>query len=144
MQVQDILKTKGSAVKSVRPTDRVQTLARRLAEDKVGAMVVIGDTGTLDGIVSERDIARALAAHGCELLDKPVSEIMTTVVITCAPKDSLYGVAKLMTTRRIRHVPVSDNGQLVGLVSIGDVLNHRLEELQLEANVLRDYAIALR
>ncbi|MEQ1718592.1 MAG: CBS domain-containing protein [Hyphomicrobium sp.] len=144
MQVQDILKTKGADVKSVRPGDRVQTLTRRLAEDKVGALVVLSETGKLEGIVSERDIARGLATYGCDLLEMPVTEIMTKVVITCSPADSLYGVAKVMTTRRIRHVPVSENGRLVGLVSIGDVLNHRLEELQLEANVLRDYAIALR
>jgi CBS domain-containing protein len=144
MQVQDILRTKGTAVMSVRPGDRVHTLARRLAEDKIGAMVVLGDDGTLVGIVSERDVARSLAVYGNELLEMPVSGIMTKVVITCAPTDSVHGAAKVMTTRRIRHLPVQDAGKLVGLVSIGDVLNHRIEEVQLEANVLRDYAIALR
>ncbi|MGL4395836.1 MAG: CBS domain-containing protein [Hyphomicrobium sp.] len=144
MIVQDILKTKGSAVKSVSSSDTVQRLSRRLADEKVGAMVVLSRDGALEGIVSERDVARGLAMYGCDLLTMPVGDVMTKVVITCSPRDSLYGVAKLMTKRRIRHVPVIERGALAGLVSIGDVLNHRLEELELEAKVLRDYAIALK
>ncbi len=144
MQVHHILKDKGSAIKSVNPTDNVQTVAKRLSDEKVGAMVVISPLGTLEGIVSERDLVRGLATQGCDLLEMPVSSIMTRAVITCSPADSLYGIAKVMTNRRIRHLPVSELGKLVGLISIGDVLNHRLQEVQLEANVLRDYTIALK
>ena len=144
MIVQDILTVKGSSVKSVRTSDTVQSLVRRLLEEKIGAMVVLSETGTLSGIISERDVVRGLAVDGCDALAKPVTQFMTAGVVTCSPQDSLFGVAKLMTKRRIRHLPVTSNGELVGLVSIGDVLNHRLEELQMEANVLRDYSIALR
>ncbi|MBR2535800.1 MAG: CBS domain-containing protein [Hyphomicrobium sp.] len=144
MIVQDILSAKGSSVKSVRTGDSMRTLVGRLLEDKIGAMVVLSDSGALAGIISERDVVRGLAIEGCDALSKPVTTFMTSGVVTCSPKDSLFGVAKLMTKRRFRHLPVTENGDLCGLVSIGDVLNHRLEELQLEANVLRDYSIALR
>lgn len=144
MQVRNILKDKGSSIKSVLPADTVQYVAKRLSGEKVGAMVVISPGGTLEGIVTERDIIRGLAVQGCELLGLPVTSIMTRAVITCSPADSIYGVAKVMTNRRIRHLPVSEQGRLVGLVSIGDVLSRRLEEVQLEADVLRDSTIALR
>ncbi len=144
MKVIDILHDKGDVVKSVNPTDTVQFLMRRLWQEKVGAMVVISQTGALEGIVSERDLMCGLAEHGAALLAMPVSNIMTRAVITCSPQDSLYGIAQIMTRRRIRHLPVSDGGRLVGLISIGDVLSRRLEEVQQEASVLRDYTIAVR
>ncbi|MEQ1669864.1 MAG: CBS domain-containing protein [Hyphomicrobium sp.] len=144
MIVQDILTAKGSNVKSVNPSDTLQSLSRRLLEEKIGAMVVLEDGSKLCGIISERDVVRGVALHGIEALGRPVSAFMTRDVVTCSPKDSLFGVAKLMTSRRIRHLPVSENGKMAGMISIGDVLNHRLEELQLEANVLRDYSIALK
>lgn len=144
MQVSDILESKGSVIKSVNPTDTVQFVSKRLTQENVGAMVIMSPAGRLEGIVSERDVVRGLSVHGCSLLEMPVSFIMTRTVITCSPADSLFGVARVMTTRRIRHLPVSAAGQLIGLISIGDVLSNRLEELQLEANVLRDYTIALR
>lgn len=137
LQVRDVLRDKGDAVKSVNPTDTVQFLAQRLHLEKVGAMVVIGDTGALEGIVSERDIARGLATHGPRVVDLPVAEVMTRAVITCALSDSIYNVAKVMTARRIRHLPVAQGDKLVGLISIGDVLNRRLEEVRYEASVLR-------
>ncbi len=137
LQVRDVLRDKGDAVKSVNPTDTVQFLAQRLLSEKVGAMVVIADTGALEGIVSERDIARGVAAHGAGVLEMPVAAIMTPAVITCALSDSIYNVAKVMTARRIRHLPVAQGDDLVGLVSIGDVLNRRLEEVRYEASVLR-------
>lgn len=137
LQVHDVLRDKGAAVKSVNPTDTVQYLCHRLLTENVGAMVVIGDTGALEGIVSERDLARGVAAHGAGVLEMPVSAIMTRAVITCALTDSIYNVAKVMTARRIRHLPVAQGATLVGLVSIGDVLNRRLEEVRYEANVLR-------
>ncbi|MGE0053082.1 MAG: CBS domain-containing protein [Hyphomicrobium sp.] len=144
MKVIDILKEKGDVVKSVNPTDTVQFLSRRLFQEKVGAMVVISHTGAVEGIVSERDFTRGLAEYGPSLLAMPVSNIMTRAVISCAPQDTLQTVAQIMTRRRIRHLPVSDGVKLIGLISIGDVLNHRLEEVQREANVLRDNTIEIR
>lgn len=137
LQVRDVLRTKGGAVKSVNPTDTVQFLAQRLRSDQVGAMVVIADTGALEGIVSERDIARGVAQFGASVLEMPVSAIMTRAVITCAPVDSIHNVAKVMTARRIRHLPVSEGDKLIGLISIGDVLSRRLEEVRYQASVLR-------
>lgn len=144
MRVADILKIKGRDVKTIGASDAIQNLARRLNEDKVGAMVVVDADGMIEGIVSERDVVRGLAVRGCELLDMPVGKLMTRVVITCVEDDSVQGIAKVMTQRRIRHLPVTENGKLSGLISIGDVLNTRIEEVQLESNVLRDYTIALR
>ena len=144
MRVSDILKEKGSEVKTIKPAELIQTFARRLSNDKVGAMVVLGQQDSIEGIISERDLARGLAEHGSELSAMRVTDLMTKVVITCAAEDSILGVANVMTRRRIRHLPVTEKGKLVGLISIGDVLKFRLEELQLEANILRDYTIALR
>jgi CBS domain-containing protein len=142
MKVSDILKDKGSAVKAVQATDSILILAQKMKSDAVGAMVVIGPSGRLDGIISERDIANGLAAHGEALPRMLVRDLMTTAVITCSPEDPIASVAKVMTQRRFRHMPVQQDGKLIGLVSIGDVLKHRLDELQLETNVLRDFVIA--
>ena len=144
MRVVDILKEKGSDVKTVKSGDSIQMLARCLSEEKVGAMVVVGAHGAIDGIISERDVSRGLAAYGTKVTTMPVSDLMTKTVITCSPLDSILAVTKVMTQRRIRHLPVIENGRLTGLVSIGDLLKHRIEEVELEANVLRDYTIALR
>ena len=107
-------------------------------------MIVSDDGRSVAGIISERDLAYALAVHGSELSKIVVSKLMTRVVVVCSPEDSITDVMKLMTQRRIRHLPVKDGDQLVGIISIGDVLKHRLGEVELEANVLRDYAIAAR
>lgn len=142
MKVSDILKDKGSAVKAIKATDSILTLAQRLKADSVGAMVVLGPGDRLDGIISERDIATGLATYGDQLTRMLVSDLMTKAVVTCAPGDPISAVAKIMTQRRFRHMPVEEDGALIGLVSIGDVLKHRLDELQLETNVLRDFVIA--
>ncbi len=142
MKVATILQTKGSSVKTITATASVRELSQRLKTDAVGAMVVVSDGGRLAGIISERDVARGLSEHGAALPSLPVSELMTKGVVTCAPDDSIANISKIMTQRRIRHLPVLQGGELVGLVSIGDVLKYRLDEVQLEANVLRDYAIA--
>lgn len=142
MTVAAILAKKGSAVKTIFATETVWALAQRLRAESVGAMVVRDKADAIEGIVSERDIARGLAEHGSNLPGMPVSSLMTRGVITCTPGDSLATVARIMTQRRIRHVPVMEGGKLTGLVSIGDVLSHRLDEMQQEVNVLRDYAIA--
>ena len=144
MRVADILKGKGAAVMTVKPTETIGSFAQRLRLAGVGSMIVSHDGNSIDGIISERDIAYALPAHGPELPDMRVSDLMTTQVVTCKPQDTIAEVARIMTLRRIRHVPVKEGGRLVGVVSIGDVLAHRLSEIELEANVLRDIAMAGR
>ncbi|MFY9640672.1 MAG: CBS domain-containing protein [Rhodomicrobium sp.] len=144
MKVADILKTKGAEVMTVKPDVTIAALAQRLRMAGVGAMLVSQDGDSMDGIISERDITYALAAHGAHLHEVRVSELMTKTVITCSPQDSLSEVAKIMTARRIRHLPVKDGARIIGVISIGDVLKARLSEIELEANVLRDLAIAGR
>jgi len=144
MRVADILKGKGNSVMTVKPGETVGSLAQRLRLAGVGAMVVSNDGNSIEGIISERDIAYALPAHTHDLHDLRVSDLMTANVITCSPADAIAEVSKIMTHRRIRHLPVKDGGRLAGMISIGDVLKHRLSEIELEANVLRDIAIAGR
>ncbi|MGZ8323634.1 MAG: CBS domain-containing protein [Rhodoplanes sp.] len=144
MKVADILKGKSTAVMTVQPTLTIGALAQRLRSAGVGVMIVTSDGQTLDGIISERDIAYGLAAHGAALPSLKVSDLMTRAVITCSLQDTVVDVAKVMTMRRIRHLPVKDGAKLVGVVSIGDVLKSRISEIELEANVLRDIAIASR
>ncbi|MGZ9116335.1 MAG: CBS domain-containing protein [Methylocystis sp.] len=144
MKVADILKGKSTAVMTVQPTLIIGALAQRLRSAGVGVMIVTSDGQTLDGIISERDIAYGLAAHGAALPSLKVSDLMTRAVITCSLQDTVVDVAKVMTMRRIRHLPVKDGAKLVGVVSIGDVLKSRISEIELEANVLRDIAIASR
>ena len=142
MRIADILKIKGSSVHMVRPTDTIETLATRLRDDNVGAMLVSEKGVVADGIISERDVTRGLATHGAKLLTMTVSQLMTSVVISCAPQDGVADVAAVMTRERIRHLPVKDRDHVVGFVSIGDIVKYRLEEMQLETSVLRDYAAA--
>ncbi len=142
MKVAEILKQKGQDVISVRPTESIETLAHRLRLARIGAMVVLGEGGALDGIISERDIIHGIAEHGPKCLELTVADLMTQRVITCTPEDSVTRIARLMTENRIRHLPVVDGGGLVGVVSVGDVVKNRLEEMSLEASVLRDLAAA--
>jgi len=144
MLVSDIMNAKGKEVKTIHSEDTALFLARRLKSEQVGALVVSDDGQSLDGIISERDLAYGLAAHGDKLHSIVVSDLMTKAVITCSPKETIAEVMRVMTQRRIRHLPVMEGNRLVGLISIGDVLKHRLGEIQLEANVLRDYAVASR
>lgn len=144
MNVADILKAKGSAVKTVRPDETALELAEQLRAERIGAAIVSADGSTIDGIVSERDLAYGLAAHASKLPTVAVERLMTKVVVVCAPDDTINQVMSVMTRERIRHLPVKSNNELVGIVSIGDVLKHRISEVQLEAEVLRDYARARR
>jgi CBS domain-containing protein len=144
MKVADILRIKGSVVKTVPPHETALLLSGQLRAEQIGALVVSTDGNSIDGIVSERDLAYGLATYGDRLPTIPVSQLMTKAVIVCSPEDNVTDVTKLMTQRRIRHLPVKDGDQLVGIISIGDVLKHRLSELQVEAGVLRDYAVAAR
>jgi CBS domain-containing protein len=138
MRIADVLRNKGSAVATVTPETTVSELLAGLAERNIGAMVVVGTDGVY-GIVSERDVVRKLHERGAEMLSAPVSEIMTTMVVTCAPGDSVDSLSGLMTTHRVRHVPVIKNGQLAGIVSIGDVVKRRMEELEAEQEQLHAY-----
>jgi CBS domain-containing protein len=144
MKVADILRTKGSSVKTVKPDETALEFSEQLRAERIGAMIVSDDGASIDGIISERDLAYGLAAHGSKLPQVPVSRLMTKVVVVCSPDDAISEVMGVMTQRRIRHLPVQDGGKLVGIISSGDVLKHRLGEVQMEANVLRDVAIARR
>jgi CBS domain-containing protein len=138
MRIADVLRRKGSDVASVSPETTVTELLAKLTSLNIGAMVVIGPDG-LAGIVSERDVVRKLNEHGPGLLDRPVSAIMTNVVVTCTPGDSVDDLSGLMTENRVRHVPVIAEGALVGIVSIGDVVKTRMEELKAEQEQLQTY-----
>ncbi len=138
MQVSDILKTKGSHVTTVREADKVESVVYLLAEKRLGAVVVEDGWAKLAGIFSERDLVNALAKRGTEIMHLPVSELMTTHVLTCAPTDRVEAVMARMTQNRIRHLPVLHDGKLAGIVSIGDLVHSRLDEKELEAGVLLD------
>ena len=138
MRISDILRTKGSAVATVTETTTVAALLTELAIQNIGAMVVIGPDG-VQGIVSERDVVRHLHEHGADLLRRPVADIMSPVAVTCGPQDPVDDLAALMTNNRVRHVPVLDGGRLAGIVSIGDVVKHRMDELQAERQQLHAY-----
>lgn len=144
MKVEDILTRKGSAVLTARPGETIQMIVKRFIKEGVGALVVSRDGISLDGIVTERDVSHALAAHGKDVHEMPVSALMSIGVVTCSPDDSILSVATTMTERHLRHLPVKQGRRLAGIVSIGDVLKYRLEEMKLEADVLRDIAIASR
>lgn len=144
MRVQDILKTKGDKVHTIDPDALIGEAATVLQSVGVGALVVSRDGRRIDGILSERDIVRGFARQGANITHLHVSDLMTRNVITCCGDDAIAKVAGTMTAKRIRHLPVCDADVLVGVVSIGDVLKSRIDEVQLEANVLRDVAIAAR
>lgn len=138
MRIADILRSKGSAVATVTETTTVKGLLTELATHNIGAMVVVGADGVL-GIVSERDVVRQLHEHGPDLLHRQVGDIMSSTLVTCTPEDHIDDLSALMTNNRVRHVPVLHNGRLVGIVSIGDVVKNRMEELQVEQQQLQAY-----
>jgi CBS domain-containing protein len=139
MRINDVLRRKGGDVVTVRPEETVQRLLELLAEHRIGALVVSADGGSVDGIVSERDVVRELHHRGPAVLTVAVSEIMTTDVETCDVDADTESLARQMTNRRIRHVPVVHEGRLSGIVSIGDVVKQRLDELQTERDSLVGY-----
>lgn len=139
MRIADLLRKKGSAVATVTPETTVTALLAGLADNNVGAMVVVSPEGSIAGIVSERDVVRRLNDHGPGLLDGPVSEIMTKLVASCGPEDSVDQLSVLMTERRIRHVPVLVDGRLAGIISIGDVVKNRMEQLEKSQEQLEAY-----
>ncbi|WP_019926324.1 CBS domain-containing protein [Nocardia sp. BMG111209] len=139
MRISEILRRKGAEVVTIVPEATVRELLGLLAERNVGAVVVSRGGGTLEGIVSERDIVRRLHTVGAELLDRPVADIMTAVVHTCSPDDRVEGLRSTMTEHRIRHLPVLRDGRLAGIVSIGDVVKSAISELQTEREQLVHY-----
>ncbi|MEO1159182.1 MAG: CBS domain-containing protein [Pseudomonadota bacterium] len=139
MQVQTILNAKGSEVTTVSPDSTVRDLATMLRENKIGAVVVSGDAVTIDGIVSERDIVRQLTDFGPKFLSIKVREIMTKDVLTCSPTDTVDDCMEMMTGSRIRHLPVAVDGNLTGLVSIGDIVKAKMDEILVEAESLKQY-----
>ncbi|MGA0394079.1 MAG: CBS domain-containing protein [Rhodospirillales bacterium] len=138
MQVANILKAKGTDILSVTPDTQVIEVAKILKAKRIGALLVLeGDT--IAGIISERDIARALPDYGEKLLSMTVSELMTKTVTTCSSDASIDEIMEMMTNNRIRHLPVVDDGKLIGFISVGDVVKYRVDELVAEEDQLRSY-----
>jgi len=141
MSIQNILGRNGAEVITIRATETVKSAADRMREHNIAALVVkSGDVIT--GLISEREIVHAVSQHGERALSMQVLDIVSHATITVSPDDTLKRAMSLMTHHRVRHLPVIANGKLVGIVSIGDVVKHRLEDLELESNVLRDAYIA--
>jgi CBS domain-containing protein len=139
MNVETILRNKGNSVATIRPDETVGTAVGQLISRYIGALVVSEDGNSVDGIISERDIVHSLADRGTDLLSLKVAEIMTPRVVTCDPSDSVDQLMAEMTNRRIRHFPVVRDGRLCGIVSIGDVVKSRLDEVEYEARSLRSF-----
>jgi CBS domain-containing protein len=139
MRISDVIRAKGNAVVTVEPQIDVRTLLGVLAEHGIGAVVVSRDGSTVEGIVSERDVVRALAARGATVISEPVSAIMTSDVKTCSPDSPVVDLMRTMTEGRFRHVPVVAGGRLVGIVSIGDIVKNRVGELETERDSLSRY-----
>ena len=139
MTVQKILTRKGSTVHTIEPTTTIEHAAKSLSDHRIGALVVTGAEGRTIGIISERDIVRAVSEKGRAVLDMPVSEVMTREVMTCTRGDKVVDLMQRMTEGRFRHIPVLEDGRLVGLVSIGDVVKSRIEEMEQEKDALDEY-----
>jgi CBS domain-containing protein len=139
MNVREILSVKGKDVVTIEPNTNLAAAAKLLAERRIGALVVTGPAGRVVGILSERDIVHVLAAGGIAALETPVSEAMTRKVTTCSPSDTIGSIMERMTAGKFRHVPVVEQGRLTGIISIGDVVKHRLMEMENEQAALRDY-----
>ncbi len=138
-KVSAVLKLKGHDVVTVAPHQTVASVVKMLTQNRIGAVPVINESGQLVGIISERDIIRGISEHAEAVLDLPAERLMTREVATCAPEDQLVGIMHVMTTQRVRHLPVIENGALCGIISIGDVVKQRLDELEFETGELRRY-----
>ena len=139
MNVSAILRQKGRAVTTAHPDTPLLEIANKLAAKRIGAILIVGAGGEICGIVSERDVIRALATSGASSLKEPVAQTMTRQVVTCLETDTLDELMAMMTARRFRHLPVVTDGALVGIVSIGDVVKHHVAEVEMEATAMRDY-----
>jgi CBS domain-containing protein len=139
MTVKHILDEKGREVVTVSPSMGTADAVRFLADNKIGAVVVTGPGGKIAGILSERDIVRAVAARGADALSAPISDIMTSKVTTCSENHTVNQVMELMTNGRFRHLPVETDGKLIGIISIGDVVRRRIEDVEREAEEIKAY-----
>ena len=142
MFVSDILAQKGGLVFTVTPGTSVAQLSQQLSTRRIGSVLVLDGEGSVAGIVSERDLVRALASHGAKAMELEARQVMTREVVTCDPDDSIDQVMQTMTSGRFRHLPVVRHGELLGLVSIGDVVKARLEETKHETEALKAYIVA--
>ena len=139
MNVKTILSLKGSQVTTIEPHATLEAAVAMLAKHRIGALVVLGADQRLIGILSERDIVRVLAEQGAGALKQPLAQVMTRKVVTCSQTDTVDVLMQRMTTGKFRHVPVLEQDRLVGIISIGDVVKHRLSEIEHESAALRDY-----
>jgi CBS domain-containing protein len=139
MNVKTILSLKGGQVTTIEPHATLEAAVAMLAKHRIGALVVLGADQRLIGILSERDIVRTLAELGASALTTPLAQVMTRKVVTCSEAETVGGVMERMTTGKFRHVPVLEQDRLVGIISIGDVVKHRLSEIEHESAALRDY-----
>jgi CBS domain-containing protein len=142
MQISDILHHKGSEIVAILPSETLAAAAKKLTGHRIGALIVRDRLGRLAGMLSERDLVATMAQYGEAALTMTVNDAMTPDVITCKPSDSVRDIMALITVKRIRHIPVCEGERLLGIVSIGDVLKSRLDEKELELNMLRDLSIA--
>jgi CBS domain-containing protein len=139
MNVKAILAAKGGDIISIEPTADLATAAKLLSAHRIGAVVIRGAGGRLAGILSERDIVRAVSEQGADALAVPVGQVMTRNVVTCGENDTIADIMERMTAGKFRHLPVLNDGALIGVISIGDVVKARVEEIELDASALREY-----
>ena len=142
MQVSELLRRKGAFVSVIEPQAPVSRVVHELSHQKIGALVVSSDGKTIEGIISERDVVRAFDEVGAAILESPVSLIMSSQVRTCSPEDTVESLMATMTTHRIRHIPVVEDEELEGIVSIGDVVKTRMDELESDRDALMNYITA--
>jgi CBS domain-containing protein len=138
MTVRSILDGKGRQITSVPPDAKLDEAVKLLSERKIGAVLVM-QQGRLEGILSERDIVRVLGERGASVLEEAVSSVMTRKVVSCRQSDTVSGIMEMMTTGKFRHLPVLEDGRVVGLISIGDIVKRRVLEYETEQEALRDY-----
>src|SRR5712671_749588 len=139
MTVKTILSAKGGDVISIEPTATLEAAVRTLAEHRIGALLVLGPDRRMIGILSERDIVRVMAEQGAGALKQPLAQVMTRKVVTCSQSDTVDVLMQRMTTGKFRHLPVVEQEQVIGVISIGDVVKHRVQEMEQESAALRDY-----
>jgi CBS domain-containing protein len=139
MNVASILKLKGRAVSTARPDASLLDVAQKLGAKKIGAIVVVGDNGHVAGIISERDLIRAIAERGAAALTLTVADVMTRTVVSCQETSELDELMEMMTKGRFRHMPVIEDGALVGIISIGDVVKYHVAEVEMEVSAMRNY-----
>lgn len=139
MIVKSIIDTKGGEVVTLEPSVSLDTAAKLLAERRIGAVVVLGADDRVVGILSERDIVRAISERGGAAMQEPVSQVMTRKVATCTLDETMHSIMERMTAGKFRHVPVIEQGRLAGIISIGDVVKHRIVEMEQESDALKSY-----